>query len=150
MSNAYVQLTGTTLESIDKLLGQVEAEVRASILSRSLSSSIQITKKVAKALLPKPGYPGDKPGLPPLRDAVMTKVKTYPNGVVVAMVGYRWAGGQHGHLVDDGHELIAWGMVTGRRTEGKKHLVKAVEQTEAEVNARAVRFVEGHIQRRVG
>lgn len=145
----FVQLTGTTIEEIDKLLGEVEIEVRQSLLSRSLRSGLTITRRVAKAILPKPGYPGDKPGLAPLRDAVQIKVKTYPSGIVVGMIGYRWPEGAHGHLPEDGHRIVIRGVDTGKISEAKKYLAKSVEQTEVEVNSHVVRFVESRVQQKV-
>src|SRR6185503_1924540 len=73
--------------------------------------------------LPKPGYPGDKPELKPLRDATAVKVKEYPNGTIVALVGYEWGAGSHGHNVEEGHAIVTGGTSpkpsAGRKTARK-------------------------------
>jgi hypothetical protein len=72
-------------------------------------------KSQTKAILPKPGYPGDKPEMKPLRETLKVKVKNYNGGAIkVMVVGYSYSrtkgqGGNHGHLVEGGHDIVIGG-----------------------------------------
>lgn len=150
---ATIQIIGT--EAFEAELLRLEVAHRGTALRAGLRAAGNAVKQRLRQILPKPGYPGDKPGLTALRDTVSVKLKEYQLGrVVVAVVGYEWGAGSHGHLVELGHDLVIGGTSpkpgAGRkslraakdgrrgkgriagRVEGRYYLQAASEGTKAE------------------
>lgn len=99
---------------VDKQLAQLPLELRATALRAGLNAAGQVVINRAKELVPKPGYPGDKPEYKPLRDTIGKLVKVYGD-IWVAIVGPQRPAGAHGHLVERGtkpHEIIASAYVS--------------------------------------
>lgn len=142
-------------KELEAELLRLEAAARSPALIRGLRAGGAVVAKRLRQILPKPGYPGDKPGFKPLRDTVKAQVKEYQQGsVVVAVVGYEWGAGSHGHLVEYGHDIVTGGSSpassaarqsarvskTGRRgkgvisgrVEGRYYLKSASESTRPE------------------
>ncbi len=140
-----VVLRTDLINSIDKELGQLAVIHRMPVIKSGLRKACNVVRKRLQGILPKPGYPGDKPGLTPLREATATKVVEYDRSVV-ALVGYDYTGGgQHGHLVEEGHRIVKGGSLprtkatTRKHTgtvkgfvEGRFYLVRAAKDTESE------------------
>lgn len=87
------------LPSADRFLG----------LKKALKKAAKIVEKRAKQLCPKPEYPGDKPGLKPLRDTISTVERGYSHAIVI-VVGPAYPAGAHGHLVEYGHRMVIVGV----------------------------------------
>lgn len=87
------------LEQLDKRLEQARISNQAtrSVLRKELNK----VKATSKQLVPKPGYPGDKPDLKPLRDTITVGIRSYEeNAVWYGVVGPQYPAGAHGHLVE--------------------------------------------------
>ena len=132
------------MDTLDRQLARVEVMDRDRVLNKIIRAAANVPARRLRQILPKPGYPGDKPGLTPLRKTVKVKVKKY-NKVTVAIMGYDYNGGQHGHLVEEGHVKVVWGNKTGGRVEGKHYLQKSVEDTREatsrEVESASAKFI---------
>jgi len=148
------------LEISDEWFKQVEDQLVAlgniadnPIVKGGMLAALKATAVKLFQLLPKPGYPGDKPGLKALRDTIEEVVKKYGAkeqvGVLVGLVGFAWGAGSHGHIVEEGHRIAKGGKLRGYSfknptkpaapsgvvagfVEGKHYLQKAAELTNNE------------------
>lgn len=106
-----VQITGW--KEIGEQLERLPIEARGIELEKAVRKGLNRIKKRARELVPPPGYPGDKPGLKPLRDTIGTVLRRYKGGVVIAgVVGPEYPAGAHGHLVEHGHRIAVRGTGT--------------------------------------
>lgn len=133
-----IQPDEQTFREADSLLVAIDKQYRGKAVDQVLR---KIGKKIAsktRAILPAPGYPGDKPGLKPLRETLKTKVVSYQDGSVkVAVVGYTYSrtpgeGGNHGHLLEGGHVKVLWGRRTNEMVQPYEYLIKVVESSKQE------------------
>lgn len=118
-------------------LAKIELALRKKVRGNALRSAAQVVRRRAKQLAPRPGYPGDKPGKPSLRETIAYRTREYRGGSIgVVVVGPRRPEGSHGHLVEQGHRIVSKaGVDTGKRVEAKAFLAPAVDQTKAEQRA---------------
>lgn len=66
----------------------------------------------------------------PLFDTITQRTRSYSNGISVEVVGPSWPDGNHGHLVEHGHEAVYWGRKGNpARVEGKEFLAPAADST---------------------
>lgn len=147
-----VQLDDDFLDGIDRELAQLEMLARSPVLKAGMKDAGEIVEQRLQEVLPKPGYPGDKPELTPLRDATATKVVEYQDeGKIVSITGYDYtAGGQHGHLVEAGHEKVLWGVEIGGFVEGRHYLEDAAKATESQQEAAITGAIESAIAAATG
>lgn len=157
--------SSVSLEISEQWFHKVDAQLQAmgnigesKLIRRGVEDSLKAGNRRVYQVLPRPGYPGDKPGFVALRDTLEVVVKAYgrgehSSGMLVGVAGYRWLGGQHGHIVEHGHRIARGGTlsrtsggstpisrVTGGRgqgsvagfVEGRKWLEKGFEQTRQE------------------
>ncbi len=126
-----VEYDTAAMDAVDAQLARLEVLDRQPALTKALRKAATVSAKRLRQILPKPGYPGDKPGLKALNKTVKVRVKRYEK-VTVSVMGYDHNGGQHGHNVDQGHAKVLWGKKTSERVEGKGYLAKAVADTREE------------------
>ena len=101
----------------------------------------------AKRLCPR-GDPADSPDLKPLNETIAVELRDY--GVrQLAVVGPQYPAGAHGHLVENGHEVVSHGKRTGKRTEPKPFVRPAFDGTGAQQLA-AMESVMGQAIRDLG
>ncbi len=138
-----------SMREADQLLKAIEEHARGRAITKVLKDAGDVLVKQLREVLPKPGYPGDKPHLKPLRDTVASKVKNYQGGFYkVLIVGYEWPTGNHGNLVEQGHDIApntfhnGAGFVTlksteetGERVEGKHYFATAVRIAQPRIDA---------------
>ena len=127
-------------KAADQLLAKLEIAVRGKTINDAMRKvGNQITQQT-RAILPKPGYPGDKPNMKPLRETLRVKVREFRSGEVkVMVVGYTYSrtprqGGNHGHLLEQGHDIVKGGSKRkGGRVVGHvpahEYMIKVVETT---------------------
>ncbi len=96
-------------------------------LKKALRKAGQHVVKRAKQLVPRPGYPGDKPDLKPLRDTIGVEVKQ--GETIYAVVGPKRPAGAHGHLVEGGARHHSWGVPTGVMTKPVPFIEPASQDT---------------------
>lgn len=119
---------------LDGLLARLPIEVRRVSLKKAMRAAASVVVRRAKQPVARPGYPGDKADLKPLRDTIGAVVRDYEE-YVVAVVGPQHPAGAHGHLVEYGHEEVLWGVRTGRRVPPHPFLRPAADGTRAEQQA---------------
>lgn len=127
-----LKISKEEFERIDKQLAGLPMLSRMPAIKKGLRARGKVVEKRLKQTLPPPGYPGDKPGLKPLRDTTATKVKEYPRGAVVAIVGFESGAGSHGHFVEEGHRMVTRSGKTVGFVPGGHYLAHAVAATESE------------------
>jgi len=157
----------STFDAIDKQLARLDDfGLRTRTLERGLIKAGNITKKRLKEILPKPGYPGDKPELKPLRDTIQTKLTRTKDGKrLTVSVGAEYkpsgGGGNHMHIVELGHDITnkrgkrdmstanaanasvgkkAKGPVLGF-VQGRFYIAKAAAETESQVGAELINAI---------
>lgn len=121
----------TISDSLEETLEQLPAAVRGTVVKSALRAGARPVISRAKQLVPKPGYRGDKAGKKPLRDTITVVFRAYKQGSLqFAAVGPAYPAGAHGHLVEEGHEIVLKdGTRTGKRTREKEFMAPAVDQT---------------------
>lgn len=130
---ASIEIDKSTWDAADKLLSKVDMAVRGKAVDQGLRKIGNSVKSQTRSILPKPGYPGDKPGLRPLRETLKVKIINYKDGAVkVMVVGYTYSrtpgqGGNHGHLLEGGHKKVLWGRRTDEMVQPYEYIIKVVE-----------------------
>jgi hypothetical protein len=117
MARAQIELSikESAWKAADQLLAKLDIQVRGKTIDNAMRKVGNEIKSQTKAILPKPGYPGDKPEMKPLRETLKVKVKQYNGGSIkVMVVGYTYSrtkgqGGNHGHLLEGGHDIVTGG-----------------------------------------
>ncbi len=115
-----IDIDRASMNKIDAALSAIETNLRGSAAAKGLRAIGQNIAQKTKATLPKAGYTRytrtkhqkytDKDGYKPLGDTVKTDVASFAGGVVkVALIGYAWPAGNHGHLVELGHDMVVGG-----------------------------------------
>ena len=127
-----------------RLLEQIDALVRGPAINKVLKGVGEQIKRDTRAILPKPGYPGDKPELKPLRDSLAVKVVSYRGGEIkVLIVGYtrpksmadatatiKGRPFNHGAPLEGGHEKWLWGEhIEGSPVDAYPYLKEVVQLT---------------------
>jgi len=149
VQNVGISIDPRSIRAADNLLKAIEESARGAAIGRVMRSAGQVVRDRVREVLPRPGYPGDKPELKPLRDTVAVKVKNYQGGFYkVLIVGYALPAGAHGHLVEFGHDMAAntfWNgskfvsvrstQETGERVEGKFYFQTGVQMAQRQVDA---------------
>lgn len=132
---ATVEIDDAAFKEADLLLAQIDESVRGRTIGNAMRKVLNEVGKKTKQILPKPGYPGDKPENVPLRDTLRTRTRNYQSGTVkVVLLGYSWPGGAHGHLLEGGHDIVKGGTKkAGGRVVGyvppNEYLIKVVRET---------------------
>lgn len=145
MARSQVQLSikEAGWKAADQLLARLEIAVRGKTINDAMQKVGNQIKSQTRAILPKPGYPGDRPDMKPLRETLKVKVKDYGGGEVkVMVVGYTYSrtpgqGGNHGHLVEQGHDIVKGGpKKKGGRVVGHvpahEYMVRIAETTKTQ------------------
>jgi hypothetical protein len=129
---AEIKLDDASMKSALGILDQIDEMVRGPAITQVLRSVGTQIKNDVRAVLPKPGYPGDKPQFKPLRDSLKVKVKNYDGGAIKVMItGYEWPAGAHGQPLEAGHEKVLWGRPTGEQVDPHAFLGDVVRSGQA-------------------
>lgn len=140
-----------TFAEADKLLAKIEREVRGPAVTAALRSVGRGVIQKTRAVLPKAGYHrftrpkhlpyDDKEEPKPLEKTMVVKIVNYADGAIkVAIIGYAWPAGAHGHLVEQGHDLVkggskkSGGVVIGH-VEPAEYMIRVVEETRSQQNS---------------
>lgn len=131
---ASIEIDKNSWDAADAMLAKILAGARGPTVDKGLRKIGNQIKSQTKSILPKPGYPGDKPGMKPLRETLKVKVVNYRGGEIkVMVVGYKYSripgeGGNHGHLLEGGHKKVLWGRRTDEMVEPHEYMIRVVEQ----------------------
>lgn len=151
----HIKIDQATFREADKLLEQIERDVRGPAIGAALREVGKKVNQKTRAVLPKKGYTrytrpkhlryDDKEEPKPLNQTLAVKTENYAGGAIkVAIIGYAYPAGAHGHLVEMGHDLVKGGskkkggVVIGH-VEPAEYMVRVVEETKAEQNADFIR-----------
>lgn len=108
--------------NVEALLERLPIELRTTALTKAVRAAGKVVAERARQLCPPPGYPGDKPGLKPLRDTIGVQVRYYEreqDAAVVAVVGPEYPAGAHGHLVEFGHRIVGNAQLSEGSSQGE-------------------------------
>ena len=108
--------------------------MRATGLAKAARAGGNEVAKDARKRAPR-GNPSHKPEKKPLHKTIGTVIREYANGVVMAVVGPKYPEGAHGHLVEEGHEIVTKGPEkrrTGLFAKIKKFLAPAGDTTQVQ------------------
>jgi hypothetical protein len=139
---ASIEIDKNSWDAADAMLAKILAGARGPTVDKGLRKIGNQIKSQTKSILPKPGYPGDKPGMKPLRETLKVKVVNYRGGEIkVMVVGYTYSrtpgqGGNHGHLLEGGHDIVVGGpkkkggQVVGH-VQPYEYMIRVVEENKA-------------------
>lgn len=139
-------------EGVDDQLRQLPDSMRGNEIRKALGKAGRAVVRRAKQLVTPPGYPGDKPGLKPLRDTIGVEVKGYDNSTV-AVVGPKRPTGAHGHLVEHGHMIVGHKPLkvqTGVATTPDPFMDPAAEQTKAQQQTAVIEGLKAAVKKATG
>jgi hypothetical protein len=150
---AKIEVDQKSFAAADALLAKLAIQVRSKTVDAAMRKVGNAVKSQTRAILPRPGYPGDKPELKPLRDTLRVKVKNYAGGdIKVMLVGYTYSrikgqGGNHGHLLEGGHDMVVGGSKKdGGKVVGfvqpREYLIRIAETTRQAQRATFVAAIE--------
>lgn len=123
------------LEGFDeasKLLDKISVELPRNMIPRALKAAATPVVAAAKANAPRSKVTGTwfkqskkqrEESPTPLANTITSVVRSYDNGVSVAVIGPKHPTGAHGHLVERGHKAVYWKRDTGWNF--KTHWVKS-------------------------
>jgi len=75
MAKIAIQVDAKADQQATAILQQIDDLIRGPAITGTLRKMGEQIKREVKAVLPKPGYPGDKEGYKPLRDTLSVRVK---------------------------------------------------------------------------
>ncbi|WP_417745067.1 hypothetical protein [Rosistilla oblonga] len=104
MTRTKVNVTIDESGDVDRLLRTLPDILQHKQLPKALRAGAKPIIRDAKERVSQPGYPGDKPGKEPLRNTIHAVVRNYER-TSIAVVGCSWPDGNHGWLVEFGHEI---------------------------------------------
>lgn len=150
-------LTKRETVAIDDLLERIQVEMREKILKRAARNAGNVVMRRAKQLAPV-GDLRHRPGLDALKDTIAVKNIVYRDRFFVAVVGPTHPEGNHGHLIEDGHDVVVsrgsrkgQSPLTGSaRVEGKQYMAPAGDQTQNEQFFALVNTIERAIVKQGG
>lgn len=125
---AQVELAGydELLRELDKAEKTLGHEVRR----EAAKAAGEVVAARARQLCPV-GDPAHEPDKKPLRDTIAVEIRDYGQRTL-AVIGPQYPAGAHGHLLEYGHEGVAWGKPTGRRVGPRPFMRPAFDETKSE------------------
>lgn len=136
-----VKVSASGGDELETFLSQIDRTLRGTGAKKALRAAGQVVRKSARSKVSKPGYPGDKADKESLYDSIKVVVRDYGE-TFVTVVGPTWPAGAHGHLVEFGHQLVAWGHKTDKRVAPYPFLRPAADQTTGEQQATLVAVLQ--------
>lgn len=117
-------------EELIKALDRIDDTLTGKVKREMVKAAADVMAKRAKQLCPV-GDQADKPNLKPLRDTIGIEIRDY--GIrTLAVIGPEYPTGNHGRLVEYGHQEVLFGVRTGRRVPPHPFLRPAFDETQAE------------------
>ena len=132
MAKIAITIDANAERQAAKLLEQIDELVRGPAITKTLQSVGRVVKNDVRSVLPKPGYPGDKPEFKPLRETISVRVKSYSQGgkiLKVLVVGYTWPAGAHGQPLESGHKIANQHGQHEGFVEPRAYLAESVTRT---------------------
>jgi len=128
-----------TIEINDALFAQMDRELaglpmvgRMPAMKKGVRSGLKVTETRYEDYVPRST---DRKDGKHLVETISSKVKEYPNGTIVGLVGAEYPAGAHAHLLEDGVEPHTIGGWEHPGFEGRHYLEAAVRDTESERDA---------------
>lgn len=128
-----------TLQINDALLAQMDSELaglaqvaRMPAIKKAMKAGAKVAETRYEDYVPRST---DRKEGKHLYETISSKVKEYPSGVVVAVVGAEYPAGAHAHLLEEGVQPHSIGEFEHPGFAGRKYLEAAVRDTESERDA---------------
>jgi len=162
MSAGHVQISGTTLAEMDRLLGKVAVEVRERATQTALKSAGKIIVDEAQMRVRLGTWTGTtklrsakhkkKNPADTLWNAIGMRSRYYDNNSTALLIvgARRRPGGSVGHLLESGHRAVYWGRPSNDRIRAFKWLQPAIDKTKSQVEARIILSLQRAIKRQGG
>jgi len=121
-------------------LDRVEAGLQKQVTRAVVEAMAEVVEDRAIDLCPE-GDPAHNPDAVPLKETIKTEVRDYGDKQL-ALIGPEYVKGRkgdahHGHLVEDGHDVVRDGKVVGR-AEPNPFMRRAFDETQGQQKAAAV------------
>lgn len=137
-----VSVAITEDKDTDALLSRLDITMRTKAVKQALRAGGGVVRKEARRRAPRSKKTGtsdawsertrsDRAGEKPHWKTVGLVVRDYGETFVV-VVGAQYPAGALGHLIEGGHELVAWGQPLPQRVEGRPYLEPAADTTKSE------------------
>jgi HK97 gp10 family phage protein len=124
---ATLQLDGW--DELARQLDRVDDQLTKRAKLEAVKAAGEVVAARAKQLCPR-GDAADKPDAKPLADTIAVEVRDYDQRAL-AVIGPQYPAGAHGHLVENGHEIVTRdGRRTGRRARPKPFVRPAFDETQ--------------------
>lgn len=125
---AVMQLDGW--DELARQLDRVDDRLTQRAKLEAVKAAGEVVAARARDLCPR-GDTADKP----LRDTIAVEVRDYDQRAL-AVIGPQYPAGAHGHLVEDGHEIVTRdGKRTGRRARPRPFVRPAFDETKDQQQA---------------
>jgi hypothetical protein len=147
MSNFKFELTG--LDDALKALDQMQVILEQD-LEKALTAASKPPLARARQLVPRPGQGGYTGGNREthLYQALRSKIVRYPAATLLVM-GAEWDKGRHGHLVEEGHDMVTHdGSIVGE-VDPTPFFKPAVEETKDASQAAAISSLRASTKARI-
>lgn len=129
---ATLQLDGW--EELARQLDLVDDRLTKRAKLEAVKAAGEVVAARAKDLCPR-GDAADKPDAKPLRDTIAVETRDYDQRAL-AVIGPQTPAGAHGHLVENGHEIVTRdGKRTGRRARPRPFVRPAFDETKDQQQA---------------
>jgi hypothetical protein len=131
----------TETKPLDDQLAKISVFLRLNVLKKAARAAGNVVRDAARKRAPRSAKTGTRrkwsakmraarASVPPYADEIKVVVRDYGR-TVVAVVGAE-AGSNLSHLIEDGHDLVAWGNVTDIVVSGTPVLEPAADETVSE------------------
>lgn len=135
----------------EQFLDNLERKLRGPALDKALKAAGKVVKNEALPNIPRSSdtgtrelwsaaLRGTRAGVKPHADSIGVLVRQYTDAFVL-VVGAQYPAGALAHLIEGGHELVAWGQPTNHTVPGHPYLEPAAEATQQQQTAEFLRVL---------
>lgn len=152
-----IQVRLTETGNVEQLLERLPVEIRGNTMRKALRAAGRVVQKQAKANVPRSRTTRtrdkwssktkqQRAGVAEHHKTVGVEVRVY-DGVLVAIVGARYPEGALAHLIEQGHDLVAWGTPLPIFVQGNPYLAPAADTTRREQEDAIIRKLSEEVDK---
>jgi len=130
--SATIEINDALFAQMDRELAGLEMVARMPAIKTGMKAGVKVTETRYEDYVPRST---DRKEGKHLVETISSKVKEYPSGVVVSVIGAEYPAGAHAHLLEEGVEPHSIGEYEHPGFEGRHYLEAAVKDTESERDA---------------
>lgn len=108
-------------------LSRMPIAIREKALKKAIREASKVVGMRTRGAITKPGYPGDKPNLPPLSKNIKWVVRSGAK-FVAGFVSSDYSKAPHFHLYEEGHEIVP----QGGRVKGRHDFKRSIDETKTQ------------------